>query len=251
MYFFILGAYVVGVPDDRFGEELCAWIKINKIKGMQRKPCSGRSNSASKSPPSIQIIEDEIKNVRALLSKTSAELRRLKNNGRMTRRTKRNRAEISKNCGSISNYTLICYMEKLKKRLKYLSKKRKRTMQKLVAKQLNEQFEKDQKSVFDKFKAFIEKDEENLTPVFVETPTERRHFDDVKVVEKFWRELWEKSDTGNPDASWLKDIEAKFAEIVPNVFDGDLIVDDSISRKMMAKKKNWSSPGPDKITNFW
>ena len=25
---FILGAYVVGVPDERFGEELCAWIKL-------------------------------------------------------------------------------------------------------------------------------------------------------------------------------------------------------------------------------
>ena len=24
----IIGAYVVGVPDDRFGEELCAWIKL-------------------------------------------------------------------------------------------------------------------------------------------------------------------------------------------------------------------------------
>ena len=26
--FFFSGAYVVGVPDERFGEELCAWIKL-------------------------------------------------------------------------------------------------------------------------------------------------------------------------------------------------------------------------------
>ena len=25
---FLSGAYVVGVPDERFGEELCAWIKL-------------------------------------------------------------------------------------------------------------------------------------------------------------------------------------------------------------------------------
>ena len=35
-YFFIIGAYVVGVPDDRFGEELCAWIKLKS----NDEPCT-------------------------------------------------------------------------------------------------------------------------------------------------------------------------------------------------------------------
>ena len=37
-------AYVIGVPDERFGEELCAWIKLNT---MEKK--AGNSNFESDS----------------------------------------------------------------------------------------------------------------------------------------------------------------------------------------------------------
>ena len=63
--------------------------------------------------------------------------------------------------------------------------------------------------------------------------------------------MWEKTDTGNPDAPWLRDIEQKFASIVPNVHDGDLDVTKGVCWNTIRKKKNWSGPGPDLIANFW
>ena len=89
------------------------------------------------SPRWLQVIDNSIKDVRSRLSKCSAELNRLKINGRFTKRTKRNREEIRKECGEITHHTLICYMEKLKKRIKYLSKKRSRKLRSEKARKLN------------------------------------------------------------------------------------------------------------------
>ena len=70
----------------------------------------------------ILVIDKEIKAVRVLISKSVAELNRIKVNGRLTRKSKRNRAEITESCGMITSYNLTCYIEKLKKRIKYLIK---------------------------------------------------------------------------------------------------------------------------------
>ena len=64
-----------------------------------------------------------MKMVRPRLSKSSAELRRLKGNGRFTKITKKNREEMAEECGEITHYSLA---SKVKKRLRYLAKKRKR-----------------------------------------------------------------------------------------------------------------------------
>ena len=50
---------------------------------------------------------------------------------------------------------------------------------------------------------------------------------------------------------WLIEIQRKFESIVPNVHEGDLDVTKDVCWKTVRKKKNWSTPGPDLIANFW
>ena len=44
-------AYVIGVPDERFGEELCAWVKLNKT--IEKK--AGNSNFEINDSSSIKV----------------------------------------------------------------------------------------------------------------------------------------------------------------------------------------------------
>ena len=134
---------------------------------------------------------------------------------------------------------------------KIKKEKRKRKIRNEEARKLNNQFGKEQKVIFDKFKDCIEDDGENMKPIFKEKEKERRFFNDPVVVENFWRSLWEKVDSGNPDAEWIKEIKNKFIELIPNVYEGNLVVNDYVASKAIKKKKNWTSHGPDKITNFW
>ena len=83
---------------------IAAWIVIKKIKGMEVKRVSGSGNK--KVSRDIQSLDDEIKSVRAFLSKCVAEHQRLCNQGRLTRRTRRNRTEILGHCETISSYSL-------------------------------------------------------------------------------------------------------------------------------------------------
>ena len=78
-------------------------------------------------PKYLVNINKEIEDSRRLLSQSSAEISRLKCNGRMTRKTKRNRKRIEKKInGVISVYSITKLIMKLKARTRRLTKKRKR-----------------------------------------------------------------------------------------------------------------------------
>ena len=70
-------------------------------------------------------------------------------------------------------------------------------------------------------------------------------------MEHFWKSLWEKDDTGNPEAEWLKEYEALFSSVITEIHEGILKIDEDTIWKAIKKKRNWSDPGPDGIVNFW
>ena len=76
-------------------------------------------------------------------------------------------------------------------------------------------------------------------------------FTDKNEVEMFWKTLWQKEDIGKPDAYWLKEIENLFISIIPNLDENEIEIDDDIINEAIKKKRNWSSPGPNLIVNFW
>ena len=57
---------------------------------------------------------------------------------------------------------------------------------------------------------------------------------------------------GNASASWLEEMKDVIREYVPPPpaeEEWDLEIDEIV--KTVKKKKNWSAPGPDKISNYW
>ena len=125
-------------------------ISLNNISKMSFKPHNNNYDDIT--PLAIKNIETEVKETRRLLSKCSSEITRLKNRNRLTRKSKRNRVELSKLCGSLSIYSLTCLLEKLKQHLKYLARQRKRKKKSLDRRKVNDQFTNNQKDVYKKFK---------------------------------------------------------------------------------------------------
>ena len=67
----------------------------------------------------------------------------------------------------------------------------------------------------------------------------------------FWRKLWEERGTGNKNAAWLQEVKIAIHEQVPPPTGDEWALEVAEAVKVLSKKRNWSAPGPDKITNFW
>ena len=228
---------------------IIAWNLINNVK------CEIKQYKHNNKKPLeykwLVEIEREIKDKRKLLSKCVAEIDRLKKNGRMTKRTKKNRDEISKYCGNISVHSVTQLVCKLKAEVRRKSHSRKRKLKNQKSRELNKAFKNNQCNVFSKFKNIIENDSENELPKYVELEKERKFFNNADDVIKFWKSLWCQPDIGNPNAEWLNEYTEHFEKVIPQIEADDIILETVNIRKIIQKKRNWSSPGPDLIVNFW
>ena len=228
---------------------IVAWYLVNGIKCEIKSGLRGKTEVKYKW---LTDIENEILEKRKLLSKCVAELERLKVNGRMTRKTKRNRVEFLKVLvNGISVYSLTKLICKLKAEVRRKAKTRKKKLRNQKARELNSAFRKNQGQVFSKFKEIIEMDKENETPIYKEIQKERKFFQEADEVINFWINLWCKTDTGNPDAEWLVEYTRLFENEIPDVYTGDINLESIDITKAIKKKRNWSAPGPDLIVNFW
>ena len=97
---------------------------------------------------------------------------------------------------------------------------------------------------------------ENERPKYVDPgkrdeQVEEKVFDNIEEASSFWKELWEGNETGNGSAEWLHDLRAIiYDRVLPSVKEAwDLVTSEAVN--VLARKKNWSAPGPDRIANFW
>ena len=153
---------------------------------------------------------------------TYHQIERLKRNGRMTRKTKRNREEFTRLIGNISVYSLTALACKLKAEIRRKGKVRKRKLINQEARQLNETFQSNQSKVFDKFREIISQDEECDHPSYKEVEKDRKFFENSGEVINFWKSLWCKEDQGNPNAEWLTEYQELFDRKIPDQFTGDI-----------------------------
>ena len=121
-----------------------------------------------KQPRWLIELDEEILQLRRLISQCCAERERLWYGRRLTKKSKRNRKKIYEECGPISVRSLTNTIEKNKAKLKKLSAKRKRKLKKQSSQIWNEKFFDDQKKVYTEFRTLIEEDKENIKPVFKE-----------------------------------------------------------------------------------
>ena len=67
----------------------------------------------------------------------------------------------------------------------------------------------------------------------------------------FWIQLWKSPETGNRNGKWLEDIRSAIYSRVPPPSEKTWKLDTMKATQVLTRKKNWSAPGPDRLTNFW
>ena len=114
-------------------------------------------------------------------------------------------------------------------------------------------FDQNESKFYDHLKSILESDESEepictLPPEHMrknETNLPRNEFD------KFWRPLWEEPSETNLNADWIN----RSFQAMQSEFKRDnqihLEFDESTLWNNLRKKRNWSSTGLDKTTNFW
>ena len=155
--------------------------------------------------------------IRKKIAMAKAELERLRENRKLTKKGKRNKDILLQECKVISSAELVSYMEKKKSQLRKLKAQRIRKVKHAEARSLNQQFTQDTKQVYAKFPAICE-DDKDERPRYRELENNGHHgngecFEDIEAASSFWRSLWETRGTGNKDAEW--DIKEAIARRLP------------------------------------
>ena len=225
------------------------------IKGW-KKQSDQNVNNATKSDKSKRLYEENAQEIRKKISIAKGELTRIRENRKITKKGKRNRKILEKECKSISTAGLIDYMEKQKSRLRKLKKSFYRQKREKEAREINKQFQLDPGRVYEKFDDAISRNkEENKPPKYVNNGKNAQDksnmFKDIQEASTFWKDLWEKEGKGDRETSWLEEIRTAFNRKVPPPSEENFVLETSKAVKVLSKKKNWSAPGPDRLTNYW
>ena len=72
----------------------------------------------------------------------------------------------------------------------------------------------------------------------------------INKASSFWRSLWEEKGSGDTEPEWIEEVREAMEDVVPEVpTDGWNLNAEQVT-KIINRKKNWSSPGPDRTANF-
>ena len=193
--------------------------------------------------------------LRRKISIAKAELERIKANKKMSKKGKKNRAMLENDCGKV---TLVTYMEKKKSDVRKLKRCHYRKQKQEESKVLNGLFQADPGSVYSSFNEMIKEEKDNTRPKY-KTPqcttegTERQMFENIDEASSYWKLLWEQSSTSisTTRVSWLNDVKRGFDKLLPAPPADFFQLSTEASTKVIKQKRNWSAPGPDRLTNFW
>lgn len=75
-------------------------------------------------------------------------------------------------------------------------------------------------------------------------------FVNIEEASSFWRELWEEEVSGKEDPDWLDEIKRAFYRCASPLTQEAWKLETAEAVKAKPKKRNWSVPGPDRLTNF-
>lgn len=92
---------------------------------------------------------------------------RLKENRKITKKGKRNRAILEQECKGLSAVNLVSYMEKQKSILRKLKRGFSRSKKQEEARALNQQFQTDASRVYTNMREMVNEDKENDRPRYI------------------------------------------------------------------------------------
>ena len=104
-------------------------------------------------------------------------------------------------------------------------------------------------------KEIVDRNGDEKRPKYVETSKEnegsQHSFENIKEASTFWRVLGKKEGSGDILAKWVKEVESAINGRVAAPADEQFLLTKEEAVNAIRKKRNWSTPGPDHITNYW
>ena len=166
------------------------------------------------------MYEKRVVEARKKITIAQAELERIKENIKITKKGKRNRAVLEKECKGLSATKLVSFMEKHKAILRKLKRGFSRSRKNEEARILNQQFQADTSKVYANMRELLDKDKENERPRYTtsdqNTQEDKEMFNNVDEASEYWRNLSESEGTGDRCASWLEEIRSPIQRRVPS-----------------------------------
>ena len=84
-----------------------------------------------------------------------------------------------------------------------------------------------------------------------QTETSKTRGNYKRGVEKFWRPIWEDMKEVKLDADWINTVTNTIKEQISVSHSENISLKKDNIWKCIRKKRDWTSPGKDKVTNFW
>ena len=145
------------------------------------------------------------------------------------------------------------FMAKEKSRLRKLKRVYVREKKMEEARKINKAFQQDPRRVYSSLREMASEQADKERPKY-EARRETQSdgvFENIEQAASYWKALWESEGTGTKSAEWLEEVRQAIAGCVPESCMGECDIECDQVKKVIAKKRNWSAPGPDRIVNYW
>ena len=232
-----------------------AWKRKDQRNSNDNRHTSNNSQSNLKhrrKPKEVKKIEEKIQLRRRELSQLTAEIERIRSNRPLSRKTKRNRRWMEKGGGKKDiGITELAQMKETRlNKIRIPKNEKQRVLLKLERHQVNKLFDENQSKFFKVLRDIL-KDDESEGPLY-KKPNTRPETSTLRIedFDNYWRLLWETEAQTNLEADWIQSIEQLIKSKVKPASSNFRFLTEAFT-KCVKKKKNWSSPGNDKICNFW
>ena len=141
----------------------------------------------------MKRIESEMNLLRREISQITEEIKRLRTNGRITRKVGRNRKWMRRELkGQLSINALQILKEKKVSMIRTLKFQKQKKTERFEKQQfnINKLFDNSQGKVYDKFRDILSEDRDNDQPLYKTRPRQAKHGEITREeVEKFWRPI--------------------------------------------------------------
>ena len=135
------------------------------------------------------------------------------------------------------------------KSIKYNKEKRKYN---ILRNKMNRLFDTDQGKVYNTFREILKNDQSGdvsyktkIDKIENQATLTKEDFGD------FWPRIWSEEPKVNLEAYWIKDIQQAMNQTTVAGDDEVVNITKEKSTHKLKPKKNWSSPGKDKLVNYW
>ena len=175
---------------------------------------------------------------------------------KMSRRLWKNRIWIKKELkGKVTLESLTILKEKRINMIRKLNNERRNTIITMKTRKANHTFNQDPGKFYGRLRDILNQDKDKEKPKYEENRSSNNSKQSSSLskedFEKFWVPIWQNDQEGNLTSVWITEVRKALKEASPTQDNSPITITKETVYNCVKKKKNWTSPGLDKITNFW